>query len=366
MLRRLDLTSICHFNPRPPWGGRRSPWAEILRKRHFNPRPPWGGRRHKGRIYRDSLNISIHALRGEGDSYRAKNSTDEAISIHALRGEGDWHESIRHRQGLYFNPRPPWGGRRSIVQHGEYHYDFNPRPPWGGRPFFNTPIQRNTKFQSTPSVGRATLEQHRQKHRSRNISIHALRGEGDDVRWNTKRLNSISIHALRGEGDDCVPIATLLPFDFNPRPPWGGRPKIGWLSECTGCISIHALRGEGDKVYLTRLLRNMQFQSTPSVGRATRATVSLLPCREFQSTPSVGRATQFTATRTPMFKRFQSTPSVGRATSVSSSSLIILFYFNPRPPWGGRLVKAVANFYGIKFQSTPSVGRATRCRSYLF
>ena len=34
-------------------------------------------------------------------------------------------------------------------------------------------------------------------------------------------------------------------------------------------ISIHALRGEGDTVFLTYKLFNIEFQSTPSVGRAT-------------------------------------------------------------------------------------------------
>ena len=35
--------------------------------------------------------------------------------------------------------------------------DFNPRPPWGGRPDFGEDIDNCPKFQSTPSVGRATI-----------------------------------------------------------------------------------------------------------------------------------------------------------------------------------------------------------------
>ena len=38
--------------------------------------------------------ISIHALRGEGDDEFKDNSEEYKISIHALRGEGDpqcWH-----------------------------------------------------------------------------------------------------------------------------------------------------------------------------------------------------------------------------------------------------------------------------------
>ena len=57
----------------------------------------------------------------------------------------------------YFNPRPPWGGRRaSIVR----------------KVVFPLP------FQSTPSVGRATLFAFA-CFPFRFISIHALRGEGD-------------------------------------------------------------------------------------------------------------------------------------------------------------------------------------------
>ena len=56
------------------------------------------------------------------------------------------------------------------------------------------------QFLSTPSVGRAT------KTRNPNIfpkkiSIHALRGEGDNQTAKWYKSDKISIHALRGEGD---------------------------------------------------------------------------------------------------------------------------------------------------------------------
>ena len=78
-------------------------------------------------------------------------------------------------------------------------------------------------FQSTPSVGRATQFEF-PSIQSFIISIHALRGEGDDIKLNdtdkfilfqstpsvgratfnavvAPEPNGISIHALRGEGD---------------------------------------------------------------------------------------------------------------------------------------------------------------------
>ena len=79
-----------HFNPRPPWGGRlRFPLC-LSRAQYFNPRPPWGGRHLIREPCAVGVNISIHALRGEGDLCQAAlYRLIHIISIHALRGEGD-------------------------------------------------------------------------------------------------------------------------------------------------------------------------------------------------------------------------------------------------------------------------------------
>ena len=57
--------------------------------------------------------------------------------------------------------------------------------------------------------------------------------------------------------------------DFNPRPPWGGRQCPFPFEQCVLLISIHALRGEGDNSGGYIRLNPSEFQSTPSVGRAT-------------------------------------------------------------------------------------------------
>ena len=57
-----------------------------------------------------------------------------------------------------------------------------------------------TLFQSTPSARRATACGGVDDCR-RNISIHALREEGDHGQWRVYRIRKISIHALREEGD---------------------------------------------------------------------------------------------------------------------------------------------------------------------
>ena len=59
------------------------------------------------------LNISIHALREEGDSaVSAKRNASDRISIHALREEGDERGQGSKTLAGYFYPRPPRGGRR--------------------------------------------------------------------------------------------------------------------------------------------------------------------------------------------------------------------------------------------------------------
>ena len=103
-----------------------------------------------------SKQISIHALREEGDhprcrcaeyfeeflstpsarratGYRSAAYNATIISIHALREEGDLPITILSRFGLYFYPRPPRGGRPFPSASRPIYFYFYPRPPRGGR-----------------------------------------------------------------------------------------------------------------------------------------------------------------------------------------------------------------------------------------
>ena len=145
------------------------------------------------------------------------------------------------------------------------------------------------------------------------ISIHALRGEGDDALAGKDILGNISIHALRGEGD---------------------RKIQGCREFCN--ISIHALRGEGDLVLaLEGVNLVISIHALRGEGDDDHD-VKLEHVTEFQSTPSVGRATKYIVTDGPLD-----------------------FDFNPRPPWGGRPECLETSVDELLFQSTPSVGRAT-------
>ena len=245
----------------------------------FYPRPPGGGRRVPVHILRDHVEVSIHALRVEGD-----------------RG------AVCSRSSLAcgFYPRPPGGGRLKVggwlswVRFGCY-----PRPPGGGRQirfqeleieivFLSTPsgwrathqivrVRGNVLFRSTPSGWRATvLCFYRQ--RGVCVSIHALRVEGDRLTM-PKRLQRIlvSIHALRVEGDDFMPVKARGQGRFYPRPPGGGRRWLQGVFKTDWTVSIHALRVEGDKVIGSAVLSTLSFYPRPPGGGRPRITRSSRP-----------------------------------------------------------------------------------------
>ena len=175
----------------------------------------------------DTIEISIHALREEGDlghgpksamlikflsTPSARRATDKRIckgviliiSIHALREEGDTVLFCICAILYNFYPRPPRGGRRFWIQTDELLYE----------------------FLSTPSARRATQR---------------LANPGLSCK--------ISIHALREEGDGLLNITAQPSLNFYPRPPRGGRQMLPLVLRLTGV-----------------------FLSTPSARRATAKT----------------------------------------------------------------------------------------------
>ena len=102
------------------------------------------------------------------------------------------------------------------------------------------------KFLSTPSARRATDLIHVEAE-SEDISIHALREEGDaEPEEPEEPKKEISIHALREEGDRAANRNGLQFGNFYPRPPRGGRLANLGEQAILKKISIHALREEGD------------------------------------------------------------------------------------------------------------------------
>ena len=84
--------SRIHFNPLPPYGGRRTFLLMLLVYRIFQSTPSVWRETH------DRTNL---------DDYRK-------ISIHSLRMEGDHVNEISSTSCVYFNPLPPYGGRPAL------------------------------------------------------------------------------------------------------------------------------------------------------------------------------------------------------------------------------------------------------------
>ena len=217
----------------------------------------------------NAMPISIHALREEGDICCQQHSAHRPISIHALREEGD--VSAHRWQGIqeHFYPRPPRGGRLNTNIANGFAGVFLSTPSARRATcilsflmllyqiFLSTPSARRAtpasvgfavavfRFLSTPSARRATHNVDGAK-RHRNISIHALREEGDSCILFEELLDLISIHALREEGDDLRHKGRARGSNFYPRPPRGGRRRREVALNVCKKISIHALREEGD------------------------------------------------------------------------------------------------------------------------
>ena len=148
--------------------------------------------------------ISIHALREEGDLYPSRSRHIRLISIHALREEGDGSGSDTYMTSLDISIHA-LREEGDVVSVGGFQHPF--------------------LFLSTPSARRAT---------------------GTITYLGSTMM--ISIHALREEGDN----STFMAFSTS------------------AMISIHALREEGDPTVAAALQAKTEFLSTPSARRATQ------------------------------------------------------------------------------------------------
>ena len=111
----------------------------------------------------------------------------------------------------------------------------------------------------------------------------------------------ISIRALLAEGDSYSSSGSSAAF-----------------------ISIRALLAEGDRSHYSVGRHYIEFQSAPSLRRATMISNAVLLIHTFQSAPSLRRATRGIFSRRRRY-----------------------CYFNPRPPCGGRREKRMSNIDGI-------------------
>ena len=123
-----------YFNPRPPCGGRRSPYSPCAVCLLFQSTSPvWRTTNYKRSGIRTSP-ISIHVPRVEDDDLQSE------FGFNGLEFQSTspvWRTTYflkSHVKNLgNFNPRPPCGGRLNRTFCIGTKSDFNPRPPCGGR-----------------------------------------------------------------------------------------------------------------------------------------------------------------------------------------------------------------------------------------
>ena len=190
----------------------------------FYPRPPRGGRQeHERRHQTVMLFLSTPSAR-RATHYICTMEDETGISIHALREEGDLLPGCSRSAGRAFLSTP--SARRATPSSQPpscadcYFY---PRPPRGGRRLLASVKTVVWRFLSTPSARRAT-----------------------SLPKAVVKDREISIHALREEGDACLPGKNTFTSRFLSTP--SARRATG--HDRTGrhrpAISIHALREEGD------------------------------------------------------------------------------------------------------------------------
>ena len=235
------------------------------------------------------------------------------ISIHALREEGD-HCRLRSLSlGHNFYPRPPRGGRPTIWRlHPQGHL-----------------------FLSTPSARRATLL-------TRNwispytISIHALREEGDFAMSSSCNVVFLFLSTPSARRATMASLShRLFRRNFYPRPPRGGRPEERGEFAVLVAISIHALREEGDDSSDDTCKDLQDFYPRPPRGGRRKTTEATKVTEVFLSTPSARRATANLGEQAILKKiSIHALREEGDANDIEMEQIRRNFY--PRPPRGGR------------------------------
>ncbi len=258
------------------------------------------------------------------------------ISVHALRKEGDLEHLEDSLSDLEFLSTPS-AGRATLWTMQKFS--------WPGT------------FLSTPSARRATRS-FPPWPASRQISIHALRKEGDSHKscWRHHLLRFLSTPSARRATEMFALTVVFSPFLSTPsaRRATFNRPCHIHLF----LISIHALRKEGDGDGRERMISDIEFLSTPSARRAT-GVVFTEPNHNgdfYPRPPQGGRrgAPPFALSKNYFYPR---PPQGGRQGSLIVKGRHADFY--PRPPQGGRPLVGRKGALQKTFLSTPSARRAT-------
>ena len=244
----ISVSALRYFYPRPPRGGRPSALGRMMFALDFYPRPPRGGRRQHPHSCHHHHNISIHALREEGDKLPRSIIIYHLIFLSTPSARRATTAISVPTTGIEdFYPRPPRGGRLvEFCHYPEHEGHFYPRPPRGGRPCVDTSLCSRSYFYPRPPRGGRPTSRGSWAKQMKFLSTPSARRATQPKRWQIENFKFLSTPSARrataGRNRN-----TFLQRNFYPRPPRGGRPgmiiKTGEIMR----ISIHALREEGDR-----------------------------------------------------------------------------------------------------------------------
>ena len=176
-----------------------------LRRFYFYPRPPGGGRQVTALVILRRFCISIHALRVEGDR---ENLLTPKAQIRFLSTPSGWRATLsvymwQRWCDLFLSTPSGWRATGISTTRTRSCIFLSTPSGWRATSILFKAFSPATGFLSTPSGWRAT-------HHDQST------GSGCDI----------SIHALRVEGDDQADCRCARGGDFYPRPPGGGRPPL--------------------------------------------------------------------------------------------------------------------------------------------
>ena len=172
------------------------------------------------------------------------------ISIHAPREGGDMGLATTSMAGTLFQSTPPARGATAAYAAGSVlQLYFNPRPPRGGRRGSGL-IQAFLILISIHAPREGGDERDLDGDVYRDISIHAPREGGDVSGTTAKWCGRISIHAPREGGDSTSATVAALSGSFQSTPPARGATSGIKAMASAIKISIHAPREGGDPSFV--------------------------------------------------------------------------------------------------------------------
>ena len=189
--------------------------------------------------------ISIHALREEGDNFllRTWHKADDFYPRPPRGGRPSTASTFTLT--AYFYPRPPRGGRQLPQWVTTMIMNFYPRPPRGGRPLQIRLDETADRFLSTPSARRATSYASASK--SCEHDFYPRPPRGGRLRVDKDKLDAmqfLSTPSARRATDGDISHYAVIEFLSTPS---ARRATIDQQAEIDSyLISIHALREEGD------------------------------------------------------------------------------------------------------------------------